>query len=217
MENDLIDTTDSARDAVIDLRYDDAEATCANVYLWPVLRRVIAAHAFTELRALDLGCGNGATANLLATLGFDVVGVDPSASGIAQARKAFPGIRFDLASTYDDLKTRYGAFSLVVSLEVLEHCYDPRRLARTVFDTLEEDGLGFISTPYHGYWKNLMLAIAGKWDDHLTALWDGGHIKFFSLRTLRMLLEEAGFRHITFLRVGRIPPLAKSMVAVVQK
>ena len=197
--------------------YQNAEPTWANAYLWPILRREIAKHKFTRRRALDLGCGNGATANMLSELGFEVVAVDPSASGIAQARQAFPSIHFDLVSGYDDLRTRYGTFSLVVSLEVIEHCYYPRQFAQTVFDVLEEGGLAFISTPYHGYLKNVMLAITGKWDDHLTVLWDGGHIKFFSIHTLRTLLEATGFRNIIFLRVGRIPPLAKSMVAVGRK
>jgi len=48
-------------------------------------------------------------------------------------------------------------------------------------------------------------------------LWDGGHIKFFSAQTLRALLEEVGFRQIKFIRVGRIPSLAKSIIAVVRK
>lgn len=74
-----------------------------------------------------------------------------------------------------------------------------------------------LSTPYHGYLKNLALALAGKWDDHLGPLWDGGHIKFFSKRTLRALLEEAGFQQIDLLRVGRVPALAKSLVAVVRR
>ena len=56
-----------------------------------------------------------------------------------------------------------------------------------------------------------------KLDDHLTVLWDGGHIKFFSVKTLGVLLTETGFRQISFLSVGRVPPLAKSMVAVVRK
>ena len=197
--------------------YHDAQATWANAYLWPVLQRVIARQGLTQGRVLDLGCGNGATANMLAQLGFEVVGVDPSASGITQARQAFPDIRFDLASAYDDLKMRHGTFPVVVSLEVIEHCYDPRRFAQTVYDCLEDGGLGFISTPFHGYWKNLILAVTGKWDDHLTVLWDGGHIKFFSVKTLGALLRETGFRQISFLRVGRVPPLAKSMVAVVRK
>jgi hypothetical protein len=34
---------------------------------------------------------------------------------------------------------------------------------------------------------------------------------------LGLLLQEAGFKEISFVRVGRIAPLAKSMVAVVRK
>jgi 2-polyprenyl-6-hydroxyphenyl methylase/3-demethylubiquinone-9 3-methyltransferase len=37
------------------------------------------------------------------------------------------------------------------------------------------------------------------------------------VRTLTLLLEEAGFRDIHFERVGRIPPLAKAMIAVARR
>ena len=56
-----------------------------------------------------------------------------------------------------------------------------------------------------------------KWDEHHTSLHDGLHIKFFSERTLRVVLEEAGFTDVRFVRVGRIPPLAKSLVAIARK
>jgi 2-polyprenyl-6-hydroxyphenyl methylase/3-demethylubiquinone-9 3-methyltransferase len=78
-------------------------------------------------------------------------------------------------------------------------------------------GTAILSTPYHGYWKNLAMALTGKMDAHFTALWDHGHIKFWSVRTLTLLLEEAGFRDIHFERVGRIPPLAKAMIAVARR
>jgi len=61
------------------------------------------------------------------------------------------------------------------------------------------------------------MALSGKMDAHFTALWDHGHIKFWSIRTLSILLEEVGFRDLQFERVGRIPPLAKSMIAVAQR
>ena len=37
------------------------------------------------------------------------------------------------------------------------------------------------------------------------------------INILAILLEEAGFRDIRFERVGRIPPLAKAMIAVARK
>jgi 2-polyprenyl-6-hydroxyphenyl methylase/3-demethylubiquinone-9 3-methyltransferase len=54
-------------------------------------------------------------------------------------------------------------------------------------------------------------------DDHFGPLWTHGHIKFWSMDTLGQLLREAGFRDVAFRRVGRIPPLAKSMIAVSRK
>ena len=49
-------------------------------------------------------------------------------------------------------------------------------------------------------------------DHHYTALWDGGHIKFWSRETLTKLLEEFGFRVTDFRGAGRLPYLWKSML-----
>lgn len=200
--------------------YADAGPTWANSYLWPVLRRE--ALQFRNCRpdaqrAFDLGYGSGATARMLSELDFDVVGIDPSESGIALAKEAYPNCRFEVASAYGDLASCFGRFPLVVSLEVVEHLYDPRRFARTLHDLLELGGTAIISTPYHGYLKNLALAVTGKLERHFTALWDGGHIKFFSIATLRELLTEAGFQNIRFIRFGHISPLAKSMIAIARR
>lgn len=61
------------------------------------------------------------------------------------------------------------------------------------------------------------MALTGTMDAHFTALWDFGHIKFWSIKTLRILLREAGFQDISFMRIGRIPTLAKSMIAIARK
>jgi 2-polyprenyl-6-hydroxyphenyl methylase/3-demethylubiquinone-9 3-methyltransferase len=168
-------------------------------------------------RIFDLGCGNGSVASVLATDGWDVTGVDPSLEGIAEANKAFPNLRLFLGSAYDDLAKTYGRFPVVISLEVVEHVYAPRDYARTLFDLVEPGGVAIVSTPYHGYLKNLALAVTGKMDMHFTALWDHGHIKFWSIHTLKTLLQEAGFADVRFHRVGRIKSLAKSMIAVAEK
>jgi 2-polyprenyl-6-hydroxyphenyl methylase/3-demethylubiquinone-9 3-methyltransferase len=107
--------------------------------------------------------------------------------------------------------------TVVISLEVVEHLYDPRSYTRNLFSLIEPGGTAIISTPYHGYWKNLALALTGKMDTHFHALWDHGHIKFWSIATMTSLLTEAGFSELRFLRVGRTPMLAKSMIAIARK
>ena len=74
-----------------------------------------------------------------------------------------------------------------------------------------------MTTPYHGYLKNLAISVIGGWDRHADPLWDGGHIKFFSRRTITRLLNEAGFRVVSFNGVGRLHYLWKSMVVVAVK
>jgi 2-polyprenyl-6-hydroxyphenyl methylase/3-demethylubiquinone-9 3-methyltransferase len=150
---------------------------------------------------------------MLHELGYEVTGIDPSESGIEKANEAFPQLDLSLGTAYDDLAGRFGTFPIVLSLEVIEHCYSPRKFAQTAFDLLDEGGLVVISTPYHGYVKNLALSVLGRWDFHFGALNAGGHIKFFSRQTLGMLLADAGFGEVDFTRVGRIPLLARSMIA----
>ena len=195
--------------------YSDGDAGHHCEYLLPRIYDVL--QSVKPCRLFDLGCGNGSVANYLSKQGYQVTGVDPSASGISIAKFNFPELTLDVGSCYDDLATRYGTFPVVISLEVVEHVYSPREYARCVYELVEDNGIALISTPFHGYWKNLALALSGKFDDHFTALWDHGHIKFWSRKTLSALLLEAGFRDVKFKTAGRIAPFAKSMLAIAKK
>jgi 2-polyprenyl-6-hydroxyphenyl methylase/3-demethylubiquinone-9 3-methyltransferase len=207
--------------------YESGEHNSSHDYILPCVLRLLnsaqpaassqqpAASAGKKL--FEVGCGNGSVASAVTSHGWNVTGVDPSDQGIQYARAQHPEINLHQGSAYDDLATQYGFFPVVLSLEVVEHVYDPRRYAATVFSLLEPGGTAIISTPYHGYIKNLAMAVSGRMDAHFTALWDHGHIKFWSYKTLSALLLEAGFVDIQFERVGRIPPLAKSMIAIARK
>ncbi len=199
--------------------YSNAEKKHSQAYLLPavldILQAALARGAVP--RVFDLGCGAGAVANELSARGIEVVGVDPSKQGIEQAQKAYPHLRLYLGSTEEDLAAKYGTFPFVLSLEVIEHVYAPRQFMARAFQLLEPGGQLILSTPYHGYFKNLLLALSGKLDAHFTALWDNGHIKFWSIRTLSQLVTEAGLKSISFTRVGRISVLAKSMILVAMK
>ena len=199
--------------------YGDGELNDSHHYLVPSLLNILASLSLPpeKRRVFELGCGNGAVAAVLAEQGYQTTGVDVSTQGLEQARQRYPHLSLQPGSAYDHLAETYGRFPIVVSLEVVEHLYAPRVFAKTLYDLVESAGTAIISTPYHGYWKNLTLALTGRMDAHFTALWDHGHIKFWSMKTFKTLLEEAGFQDISFARVGRIPPLAKSLIAVAKK
>jgi 2-polyprenyl-3-methyl-5-hydroxy-6-metoxy-1,4-benzoquinol methylase len=160
-------------------------------------------------RVLDLGSGNGSFTHQLRQRGFDVVGVEPDRAGVELARQW--GGDFRQMSVYDSPDS-LGSFDAVVCTEVIEHLFDPGAVPRFARAVLPVGGLLVVTTPYHGYLKNLMIALRGGWDAHLEPLHDGGHIKFFSPRTLGRLLVDQGFTDVSFRGAGRVPWLWRSMV-----
>jgi 2-polyprenyl-3-methyl-5-hydroxy-6-metoxy-1,4-benzoquinol methylase len=167
-------------------------------------------------KILDAGCGNGHLTGLLASRGFVSHGVDPSESGIALARRAHADATFacaDLTLDFDGLHD----FDAVVCIEVIEHVYAPTQLLTTLFTALRPGGRLVLTTPYHGYLKNLALVGIGRFDRHFDPLWDHGHIKFFSADTLTHALRGAGFEQISIRGIGRVAYLWKTMLATAQK
>jgi hypothetical protein len=68
-------------------------------------------------------------------------------------------------------------------------------------------------SPGHGCSGSLL----NKWDDHHTVDWEGGHIKFFSVKTLSHLLTKYTYKIISFHYYGRAPFLWKNMICLAQK
>jgi 2-polyprenyl-3-methyl-5-hydroxy-6-metoxy-1,4-benzoquinol methylase len=169
-------------------------------------------------RILDLGCGNGTLCHALSKQGFVCTGCDSDSGGIEIARLKSPELRFVNVGVYDDTeKLGESGFDAVVSAEVVEHLYSPGSMPAFARAVLRENGYLVVTTPYHGYLKNLILSLLDKWDSHHTSLWDGGHIKFWSRKTLTVLLEKEGFAVERFLGVGRFPYLWKSMLLLAKK
>src|SRR5262249_47283797 len=160
----------------------------------------------------DLGCGNGALTARLAQAGYEIAGCDASASGLERARAALPGATFFRHDLGAELPAAHlGRYDAVVSAEVVEHLLLPRKLLDNALGALKPGGIFVATTPYHGYLKNLLIAVTNKFDDHWHPLRDYGHVKFFSKRTFLRLFAEAGFEHVTYETAGRVPAIACSM------
>jgi 2-polyprenyl-6-hydroxyphenyl methylase/3-demethylubiquinone-9 3-methyltransferase len=206
--------------AAADYRWRDAAATDTHSYVEPVVLKtlrelpVAPERAGRPLRVFDAGCGNGTLLKSLRQAGHQVAGCDASESGVAIAQQSLGGgIQIELRSVYDDLASTFGTdWDVVVATEVVEHLYAPRTFVARAREMLAPGGHVLLTTPYHGYVKNLVIALLGGCDEHYTALWDGGHIKFWSYATLTTLLREQGFEDFRFAGAGRLPLLWKSMV-----
>ena len=189
--------------------------------LTPVLAALISRQVGVH-SVCDLGCGNGYLAGRLGALGYSVTGVDASETGIAIARE-FHGaneVRFVCAQLGKELVNALPGekeFDLVVSSDVIEHLYRPSILVETAGRLLKPGGHFIVCTPYHGYLKNLALSVLNKWDAHHGVHWDGGHIKFFSAKTLSALVGRYGFIDLRFQYHGRAPWLWWNMICHARK
>lgn len=192
--------------------YRHPDAPHQQAYIQPWLDRLIAARSWPPAsRALDYGCGNGWFTGWLGRQGFDAVGVDLSESGVAIAQAANPNAQFSTDVSRENLE-RLGPFDVIICLEVIAHCFAPVEVLRNIHHCLKPGGMLVLSTPYHGYLKNLAMAVTGKLEGHLDTLWPGAFVHYFTIRSIDGLLRKAGFENITINRAGRIPPLAKTMV-----
>jgi 2-polyprenyl-3-methyl-5-hydroxy-6-metoxy-1,4-benzoquinol methylase len=171
-----------------------------------------------NIKILDLGCGNGAMLRNLANLypSYEFFGVDPSPSAqLHHNPEGRQNLKFIDWSEFKESCEK--KFDVILSVEVIEHVYLPREYLALITKHLKDSGYVVITTPYHGYLKNLILAITGKLDDHFTALWDYGHIKFWSIRTLRSLFEEYHFKPHRTAFCGRFYPLSKSLLMIFKR
>ncbi|MGC8742910.1 MAG: methyltransferase domain-containing protein [Verrucomicrobiia bacterium] len=198
--------------------------THAHNYILPVILKVIANTKISKNSLiLDAGCGGGYVLNELFKKGYkNIYGFDLSESGIKIARKEYAEIndRFEKHDCYlENLPSSFpkANYDIVLSVEVIEHLYDPKLYLRNINYWLKKDGILIITTPYHGYIKNLVLSVFNAWDKHFTVNWDGGHIKYFSKKTLSAMLTENGFSVLRFHGSGRVPFLWKSMIIVARK
>jgi SAM-dependent methyltransferase len=191
---------------------DAAESHMHRHFLVPIFE--LAGKLGPGSRVLDVGCGNGFTTGQFLARGCDVVGIDLSKTGIALARKSYPAGRFEVlpadARVLENLRCE--PFDLVISTEVVEHLYALANTPPGVFALHSQEDASSAPLPTTAMPRKPPPPCFNKWDAHASPLWDGGHIKLWSRKTLSLLLAETGFTNLQFRGAGRLPGLWMTMV-----
>jgi len=129
-------------------------------------------------RALDLGCGDGRLAALLRA--SELTAADVSAVALARARERLPHARIVELEPDAPLPLPDGAFELVLCAETIEHVRDVQLLLSEIRRVLVPAGELALTTPANfGF---------GPSPDPLSP-----HLRFFTRRSLRRLLDAMGF------------------------
>lgn len=141
-------------------------------------------------RLLDVGSAAGFFLLDARQRGWEVSGLELSASAVAYARKR--GLRVE-AGTLKDARLEPGSLDAVTMWDVVEHLHSPVRDLRHAWQGLRARGVLAMSTP--NYDSVVRLVRGGRWhgfklDEHLT---------LFTPQTMELLLEETGFEPVKML------------------
>ena len=146
-------------------------------------------------KVLDVGCGSGWFSEALAGAGFATVGVDVADEAIRRARARCPELEFQLAAEGGELPFAPESFDAAWLGEVLEHVQDGLGLLAAVERVLVAGGQLLVSTPDHGRALRLRLGLSRRaFERHFEPRSD--HVRFFTRRTLRELIDAADYREI---------------------
>jgi ubiquinone/menaquinone biosynthesis C-methylase UbiE len=146
-------------------------------------------------RVLDVGCGEGAFTAALAVAGARPVGIEVAAEPLRRARRRHPELELVLVGP--EIPFSAASFDVAWAGEVLEHVADGPGLLDELRRVLRPGGRLLVTTPDHP--RRLVLGLAlrrAAFERHFDPRAD--HLRFFTPRTLTLLVEDAGFS------VGRI-------------
>lgn len=158
-------------------------------------------------KLLDIGCGEGSLILKARERFNEVYGVDISPSRIKKAqeltRQKFPDDNKLHLSAFDineGINFPGEMFDIVFCVAVLEHIFDPYFVLAEIYRILKPKGIFILEVPNIAYFKYRVQLLFGKLPVTSSSFnwkeigWDGGHLHYFTQKSLCRLLQESGFR-----------------------
>jgi 2-polyprenyl-3-methyl-5-hydroxy-6-metoxy-1,4-benzoquinol methylase len=159
-------------------------------------------------RVVDLGCGEGALAQRLHELGYDVVAADIDQAAFKAAGPRF--VPIDLNDT--EAVTRFAfhegrAIDLVLAVEVIEHLRDPWSLLAACRKMCGPDTMLIITTPnVASWWGRFWFLLTGQlWGFQPESWRDPGHINPIAQTEMLGMLANCGFECLRIVPGGCLP------------
>jgi SAM-dependent methyltransferase len=150
-------------------------------------------------RVLEVGCACGGLGQILKARGHHVTGIELVPEAAAEARRRLDRVLTGDVET-DGFPFPPDSFDAVVFADVLEHLVDPWRVLREAAGVLAPGGAVVASIPNLQNGAVLWRLVRGKWEYRERGITDIGHLRFFTLGTIRGLFAQAG---LSVVYVGR--------------
>jgi 2-polyprenyl-3-methyl-5-hydroxy-6-metoxy-1,4-benzoquinol methylase len=160
----------------------------------------IAARVPRGSEVLEVGCGGGAIGRALRSKGCRVTGVDSVRAADGEAYARFHVQDFDRGLALPP-EERY---EIVIAADVLEHVRRPEAVLAEARRHLKPGGRLIASTGNVALWYYRLSLLFGRFEYAPRGILDGTHVRLYTLRSFRRLIEGAGWK-IARLDVAPIP------------
>ena len=145
---------------------------------------------------LDVGCATGYLSSKLKENGCKIIGLEIDPEMAEEARLYCDKVILGNAEVIELPYREY--FDVILYADVLEHMRNPLEILIRFKSYLKKNGYIVVSIPNVAHWFVRLSLIFGKFNysSRGCAILDSGHLRFFNLRTIREMLERAGFKII---------------------
>src|SRR5579863_822496 len=138
---------------------------------------------------LDVGAASGYLGKIWKRSGHYVAGIDCDAATAEKAREYYDVFQVADIESFEFSCRR--KFDYIVFADVLEHLRDPAAVLRRCIPALKESGKIVVSVPNIANWVIRLGLLFGKFDYLDRGILDRTHLRFFTLRSLKLLMSEA--------------------------
>lgn len=149
-------------------------------------------------KVIDIGCGDGELAEEIRSPGRSVFGLDISLAALKYAtRRGVIPFLGDASGTIFPIRDH--SVDTVISLENIEHIFDPCRYLAEIYRVLVPGGVLIMSSP-NARFIDFSFPFFFRGEAIKTAIsekgYDGGHLHYFTFAELEKIVTETGFEII---------------------
>jgi len=150
---------------------------------------------------LEIGCATGSMgACLRRKKNCFVVGVEERKEEAKEAKKQLQKIirgNIEEEKTFQQIR-KCGEFEVVLASAVVEHLSDPWRALHRWKTFLKRDGILIVTTSNIVHWRMRIKILLGKFEYEEYGILDNTHLRFFTPKTFRELVESTGYSIISY-------------------
>lgn len=157
-----------------------------------------------SLTILDVGCGAGDNARILKGLGKTVDGITLSQTEAETARKYCRKVLiYDLENGLPQgLEEKYDA---VICSHILEHLRYPEKVLAEIRLILKDEALLIVALPNIMGYRSRIKMILGKFEYEESGVMDYTHLRWYTFKSGKRLLEDNGYLVVKAWVDGGVP------------